>query len=146
MNLNVYLPDEIGQRAKADELNLSRMLRNALTAEFKRRDAMAEAVSDTQTYEFEWNTEALGEYTARVTGRQIWPDGEVGPTDHLAVYVTSDERVVLVYPNESDWEVITPDQDLLQELEKAFVPDLFDDVAQFMDLCRRLGVRPVIDL
>jgi hypothetical protein len=121
-------------------------LRNALTAEFKRRDAIAEALSDTQTYEFEWKTEELGDFTARITGRQIWPDRDVGPADHLAVYVKSDECVVLVYPSKQDWDVITPYQDLLQELNKAYVPDLVDDVAEFTELCRRLGVRPVIDL
>jgi post-segregation antitoxin (ccd killing protein) len=156
MNFNLYLPDEIGQRAKADDLNLSRMLRKAVTAEFERRDAIAEALSDTQTYEFEWKTEELGDHTARITGRQIWPDWEVGPADHLAIYLKEDGCVVLVYPIEQSWDVIAPHQDLLQALENAHVPDRIDDssmnsssmnsVAEFMELCRRLGVRPVIDL
>jgi hypothetical protein len=37
MNHNVYLPDEISERAKAAELNLSRLLRDAVTDELKRR-------------------------------------------------------------------------------------------------------------
>ena len=144
MNFNIYLPEELGQRVRSEDLNLSRMLRDAVTAEFKRRDAMAEALSDSQTYEFEWKDQD-GEYTARITGRQVWPDGKVGQQDHAAIYVASGNRVLVVYPSEQDHRDITPDEDLMDALRDAYVLDLVEP-DEFREVCRRLGVKPVIDL
>lgn len=40
MNIAVYLPDDIGKRAKAEGINISLFLRNALIAEFEKRDTV----------------------------------------------------------------------------------------------------------
>lgn len=41
MNITVYLPDEIGRRAKAADLPLSRMLRDAILAHFREQEERA---------------------------------------------------------------------------------------------------------
>ena len=67
MDITVYLPDEIGQRAKEHELNLSRLLRDAVTEELSRRGAVAETLKDSEVYEIELEGDA-GYYTGRITG------------------------------------------------------------------------------
>jgi post-segregation antitoxin (ccd killing protein) len=41
VDITVYLPDEVAQRAKAQNVNLSRVLRDALTAQFAEEDAVS---------------------------------------------------------------------------------------------------------
>jgi post-segregation antitoxin (ccd killing protein) len=45
MNINAYLPDELGRRAKEAGLNLSGLLREAVVAELERRDREALAAA-----------------------------------------------------------------------------------------------------
>jgi post-segregation antitoxin (ccd killing protein) len=105
MNHNVYLPDEISERARAAELNLSGLLRGAVIDELDRIDTL-EAAQDgmsEQTVDVEdRNGESLrlrftGKY---ITGRD--PD----------VYLTDEGKVVLVF-------------------EEAY--ETFDDVEDFSD-------------
>ena len=46
MDITIYLPDEIGKWAKEQDLGLSRMLRDAVEDEKRRRDARAAVTSE----------------------------------------------------------------------------------------------------
>ncbi len=81
MDITVYLPDALGARAKQENINLSRMLRDAITEEFAMRDAMK--TQDVQVYEVK-----LEEHVGRITGNKIAED------DRVQVFLTDDERVL----------------------------------------------------
>jgi post-segregation antitoxin (ccd killing protein) len=138
MNFNVYLPDELGQRVKSEDLNLSRTVRDAVTAEFKRRDAMAEALGSTATYEFHWQDQD-GDYTARITGKRVWPDYDY---ELLQIFVTADERVLAVYPDQMTYHRLDePGQDFTEN-----VLDVGLEGDELLEAFRALGLKPVIDL
>jgi hypothetical protein len=50
VDVTIYLPDEIGAWAKNQELPLSRMLREAVEDERRRRDAAARLAAEAKTY------------------------------------------------------------------------------------------------
>jgi hypothetical protein len=142
MNFNVYLPNEIGERAKAEDLNLSRLLRDAVSAEFRRRAAVSDVANrrpgDAQIYEFEWEDEDGG-YTARISGWRLWPDHD---DTTLQIFATSDNRLLAVYPDQQEsFRLDEPGEDLVtnmlgfglegDELREAF---------------RAVGLKPVVDL
>ena len=130
MNITVYLPDELGARAKAENLKLSRLLRDAVEDELRRRDAMAATLENVQTYELQLKDSRTGEaYKGRVTGKLI--DETHNARDDFEVYLTADGRV-LVY----DANGLRYDQVEEPETELAYFPDAL--IA--------LGIEPVIDL
>lgn len=133
MDFSVYLPDQIGERAKKEELKLSRMLRDAVIKEFERRDATEATLSSAQTYEFEMVTEEGRPYIARLTGARIAGDAGVG------AYLTTDKRVFL-----HDGVVITriDDDEVADVLRLAFV----DEPDEYIAACAALGIKAVIDL
>jgi hypothetical protein len=139
MNFNVYLPDEIGQRAKSEDLKLSRMLRDAVTKELERRDAMNASLDEVTTYEVDVLVPASGAvYVGRITGRQI-----AGAWD-TRIYLTADKRVLAYDAEEKRYERIDdPPEDLPKKLLE-WLGDLYPD--EVTDACEALGVRPVIDL
>jgi hypothetical protein len=51
MDITIYLPDEIGKWAKENDLGLSRMLREAVEDEKRRREAAAALAAEAGTYE-----------------------------------------------------------------------------------------------
>lgn len=142
MDVTVYLPDEIGARAKKEELKLSRMLRDAVTAELERRDVMAEALGEPETYEFTLDgREFTGldlEYTGRITGKLIAGNDP----ENVGIYLTTDGRVLAVYPDQRMYHRIDePGKDIVEMLLNAGL-----DQEEFADACRALGLKPVIDL
>jgi hypothetical protein len=92
VKLNLYLPDDIGERAKAadPDLNLSRLLRDAVEDELGRRERMAEMVDGASEHELELESPEGTRYTGVLTGKRVW----WGETDE-EVYVTTDERVMV---------------------------------------------------
>jgi hypothetical protein len=145
MDITVYLPDELGERAKNEGLNFSRMLRAAVNSELEQRDAMNDALSDElQTYEVEipYLDEATGETVpviGRVTGRQLFED------DAVAVWLKPDMQILILW-KAAGWEVQKPDsaQDAARSLGEYFLAS--GEPTTFIELCRKLGVKPVIDL
>jgi hypothetical protein len=136
MNLKVYLPDAIGEQAKAAGLNLSRLLRDAVSDELERRTAMSETLTKQQVHEVEI-VEDEGSYTGRITGTRIGNYVVRGGKGLLAVYVTDDERVI-VYDTErcKYWQVDDPQQELSDELAPA----------DYADAMKVLGLKAIIDL
>jgi hypothetical protein len=129
MDLTVYLPDEIGERAKEEGINLSGMLRAALIAELERRSKMRTAVDAPDTYEVRLVNPDGGEYTGRITGKLIDREGD------WEIYLTSDERVVIYNQFKCEHETLA-----LADARDRLSPE------RFPDALRVLGVTPVIDL
>jgi hypothetical protein len=130
VTINVYLPDEIGERAKEAGLNFSRMLRGAVEAELQRRDTIAATLKD-GLEEVEVD---LGEHTGYFTGKALADT----TSDGLDVYLTDDERVI-VYDG-SRLEAIVLD-DPANEL-----PDWVRDPHELTMISIELGIKPRIRL
>ena len=91
MNIVVYLPDAIGEKAKAAELPFSHLLRAAVEKELIRREAIANTLQDVKVYEEVIDTKN-GVVLGRITGKQI-AENDRGD---VRAYLTRDGRV-LVY-------------------------------------------------
>lgn len=142
MDITVYLPEKTGERLKTEmkdnDLKPSRIFRDAIDAEFRRRDAMTEALSDLEVYEFALQDDDGLEYTGRITGRLVAGDH---PSTG-AIYLTADKRVLVVWPEQMAYHRLdNPGEDLVQNLrEYAGSPE------EFAQACSALGIKPVIDL
>jgi hypothetical protein len=91
VDINTYLPDELGERAKAAGLNFSGLLRGAVSEELEHREALAKASKDAEEYllPVETEPETFRFYTARLVGKLLAEDEEVS----VEIYVTEDGRV-----------------------------------------------------
>lgn len=131
MDITVYLPDELGREAKAAELNLSRLLRDAVTDELTRRKEVEATLKDPQTYEIDIENENGDVYTGRVTGKLLVMGKDVD------IYLTDDERVILYdRMGLKYWEV--------DDLEQEARYHLTDD--EYVELLPALGIKPTIDI
>ncbi len=148
VNITVYLPDELGAKAKAAELPLSRLLRAAVEDELERRDTVEKTLSETQTYELEVLDEEDRPYTGRLKGKIIASDdtrtpvacedpGFMARERRSTVYMTDDERVI-VY-DEDDGK-IWPQEDPEEDLRSWLGP------GAYAEAMHALGLKPVIDL
>lgn len=135
MNINVYLPDELGekvraQEAKGEKLPLSQLLQEAVREELNRRESMAVTLQDPSEYEVALEDDEGRPYTGRITGSLIAEDRD------LTVYLTNDERVILYDPSRAAyWEIEDPEEEL-RSLERG----------AYAAACAALGITPVIDL
>jgi len=130
MDITIYLPDELGERAKREGINLSRMLRDELAVELQRRATMAQTLNSPQTFELSLEREGEG-YVGRVTGKRI-AEGR-----HVEVLLTDDERVLVYEERRSDYWVI---EDPEEELR-----DCLDD-DEYASALAALGLTAVVDL
>ena len=129
MDITVYLPDELGQWAKANDVNLSRMLRDAVTEEQMQRTAI-EATSATAT-EHKLDIEGdEGAYTLRFTGTRIAEDRDV------EVYLTDDEDVLVYEADKERYSILTDVEDLSDRLGQG----------AYIEAMHALGLKPVVDL
>jgi post-segregation antitoxin (ccd killing protein) len=133
MNVNLYLPDDLGKEAKDAELPLSRLLQDAVSDELERRNAMSETLEDTTTHELSLEDEEGRNYTARITGTDIARNDD----QDVDVYLTERENVVV---HDGDklryWVLNDPENDLRGWLSPA----------DYTDAMLALGITPVIDL
>ena len=130
MDITIYLPDELGERAKREGINLSRMLRDELAVELQRRATMAQTLNSPHTFELSLEREGEG-YVGRVTGKRI-AEGH-----YVEVFLTDDERVLLYDESRSDYWVI---EDPAEELR-----DCLDD-DEYARALAALGLTVVVDL
>src|SRR4051794_6611892 len=113
MKLNLYLPDQVGERAKAamPDLNLSGLLRAAVEHELQRRERLAAMAADAQEYELELLTEEGKDYIGVATGRKVGDD----------TYLTADGRLILYDREEGDYQALRLDEvDDLESIEGRF--------------------------
>lgn len=146
MNFNVYLPDELGEQAKAEELKLSRLLREAVVNELHRREVMGQALEEPQVYEVEIgdlredgeNIEDRGTYLGRITGKLVH-DSPI-----WQVFLATDRRVIIYNDDALTYDALEADATERELI--GFLRAHIDIDFEFADACRALGVRPVIDL
>jgi hypothetical protein len=135
MNVNVYLPDDLGEQAKQADLPFSRLLQEAVRDELERKAMVAKTLDMPQTYELELEDSEGRAYTGRITGKEIgWSvDGDV------IVYLTEDERVIV---HDSGRLVYQELSDPVNQL-----PDWFpNELGAVANTLHALGEKPVIDL
>lgn len=131
MNINVYLPDDLGAMAKAAELNLSRLLRDAVSSELDRKAALKETLNQKGIYEVRVEDRDGKVYMGRISGRHVASSGDKD------VYLTADERVIVYDRFRLKYlEVDDPIKELRSNLEPG----------AYMDAMRALGHKPVVDL
>jgi len=138
MDITVYLPDELGKWAKEHDLNLSRMLRDAVEAEKRRREATA--------------TLAAGAATHKLDVRE--PDGYGGGDDitvrfHGTLIATQDISgygSTEVYRGD-DGKVYVHDFEgqLHRDIESDALREIVDEPT-YIEAMRALGEKVVIDV
>jgi hypothetical protein len=152
VNVNVYLPDDLGEHAKAEELKLSRLLREAVVNELHRRKTMRETLEEPQVYEIEIgddvhidgeSVEERGTYLGRITGKLVHE------TPIWLVFLATDRRVIVYYGGDDarhDLRYYVLEADATEQQLIEFLRKHIDIDFEFAGACRALGVRPVIDL
>jgi hypothetical protein len=91
VNINVYLPDELGQRAKEAQLEFSALLRHAVTEELERRAELEAARDGMVSQEIEAYDRDRNPLLLRFTGKPI--GGDVG----VQGYLTDEGTVIIVF-------------------------------------------------
>jgi hypothetical protein len=125
MDITIYLPEELGKRAKDDaSVNLSRMLRDALTEHYHQEDAMEATLKDPTTIELDLENGTIGRFTGKEIGENV--------------FLTESGNVVGYDPDKLEYSVLEDPQNQLQ--------DLLPDPEEYAHAMNALGLRPVIDL
>ena len=131
MDITIYLPDEIADRAKRQNVNLSRLLRDALAAQFQQEDAMAKTLEGASQVVLQLENEDGRTYKGRITATKIAGSGDV------EVFLTEEENVVVYEENKCKYSVCEdPEEDLRGWLT--------DD--QYIEAMNALGIEPTVDL
>ena len=89
MDITVYLPDELGGKAKEAELPFSRLLRGAVEEELERQATMKLTLKNAGPCELHLEDEEGRPYVGQFVGTSVVEDRDV------QVFVTEDERVLL---------------------------------------------------
>jgi len=131
MDITVYLPEEIGTKAKSEGLPFSRLLRAAVETELKRRDVVSATLADPQEFELDLEDDEGRPYTGRLIGTVIAEGQDV------VVYVTEDERVLIHDESRSTVHQIEDAESELREL--------LDEEA-YLEAMNALGLRPVVNI
>jgi hypothetical protein len=126
MNVNVYLPDDLGKRAKDADLPFSQLLRSAVSSELERREGMSQSLNYTQTIELELTDRDGNPYTGRLTGTLLDSDRE-----GRAVYLAADERVIFYDADKGDYWI---------------VEDPGTELVRWPNALHALGIKPVVDI
>jgi hypothetical protein len=134
VDITVYLPDEIGTRAKEAELPFSRMLRDAVEDELARREVIGQTLSDG----IEEHEVDLDDVTGVITGKCL------GVTDDgdAEFYLTDDERLLVYDANRQQVsEVEDPEAELGEWIEQSG-----KDTEVVASVMRKLGLKPRVRL
>jgi hypothetical protein len=140
MDITVYLPDELGKWAKENDLPLSRMLRDAVEAEQRRREAVAGLAAAATIYE--------------LAAREPYEPAGDGPDIHVRLHGT-----LIATENVSDGHTST--QVYLGQDGKLYVHDFLGEfhcdvdpgqlqehvgVATYVEAMCAIGQVPVIEV
>ena len=131
MKVNIYLPDDLGARAKADGLPLSQMLQQAVRDYYQEAQAMATTLSSAREIILDLADDNGGRYKGRFTGTPI------GSDDRRSVYLLEDGRVLLYDEDNLSYHDISDNVE--QELEAL-------ERSAYIDAMTALGLEPVVDL
>jgi hypothetical protein len=138
MDITIYLPDETGRWAKEHELPLSRMLRDAVDAERRRREALDKTKGEAETFELaarEANSYGgFDEFTARLHGTLVGRQS-LGIHGSVDVYQGEDGKL---YVHDYDGQ-------LHRDVDPEDLSDHLNE-ATYLQAMRTLGEEPVIDI
>jgi post-segregation antitoxin (ccd killing protein) len=133
VDITVYLPDEVAQRAKAQNVNLSRVLRDALTAQFAEEDAVRATLEEARTVVLELKTDEGRAYRGRMEATLIGEDATTG----TAVYLRRSGEVITYRPEDHRFSTV---EDPATELI-AVLP-----TNEYIAAMDALGIVPEVDL
>lgn len=141
MNITVYLPDELGHRAKEAELPFSRLLRDAVTEELQR---VAELKHLEETNEAEFRTYSLkvsesdGDlWIARIQAKRIVA------TDGLDIFHTDKDDIVIYGCHSRAFQIYNAhDKEHISAFLKKIAPS--DD--EYVQVAKKLGLIRIVDL
>lgn len=140
MNVTVYLPDEIGQKAKAVDLNFSRLLRNAIEDEMQKIATAEKHLREESTeIDLPLYDEDGNDYVGTFEGRKL---GEVG----IEAYYMKDDGDVVVY-NADKMDYVTfdgIDDPALEEHLQTFPEGPSEEREDRVRLMNRLNIKPRI--
>jgi hypothetical protein len=138
MDINVYLPDELGAQAKEAGVKFSALLRDAVTLELRQRNAVESALVDSGVHTVHVEDDNGRCYDARIHGVGLARNAR---TDD-AVFLT-DSRQVIVYEGRAmRLHYVQSDPDVpLAEALRAWL-----DEDAYIDTMNALGLEPVIDI
>jgi post-segregation antitoxin (ccd killing protein) len=133
VDITVYLPDEIARRAKAQNVNLSRILRDALTDQFAEEDTMRTTLDAAQAITLELRTEEGRSYRGRLAAVRIGR----GAPDGADVYLRRNGDVVAHRAEDGVLTtVLDPENDL-----RSILP-----TAEYIAAMNAIGIVPEVDL
>lgn len=137
VDVTVTLPDDMRQRAKQEKLNLSQLLRDALAAEFEKKDAMTRLAAEPQTYEVSLRDHKGRNYKGKIVGKLIVDRGS------QAMYATADGRFLFVDSGGS-YDEVGPEVENVAVFLTEWLKGEPDD--EIIDAFEALGVEAVIEL
>jgi hypothetical protein len=122
MDITVYLPDEIGQRAKDEGLPLSQMLRASVIEHLSERDALASLLGSMETIELD-----LEDRVGRFRGTEL----------AKGVYLHEDGRVLWYDEHKLRLHVL---EDPVEDLRAILDED------EYVGAVSSLGLTPVVEI
>ena len=142
MDITVYLPDELGARAKEAEINMSRTLRDAVTDKLGRIEAVAELMEGATKHELSLEDDDGRAYTGRIVGTSI----VYNERNDVEVFVTEDGRLI-IYDGEGQAYY---DHGQVAEADRGEVGEVLrnrlQDNDQYLEAMGELGWEAVVDL
>ncbi len=131
MDITIYLPDELGTRAKSERVNLSAMLRAALTKHFMEVDAMNDTLKGAQPVLLELEDKDGRPFHGKITGTLL------AEWNNISIYLTDTGKVLAYDADKPSYQVIANPEAALRGV-------LDDD--GYSDVMDALGIVPTIDL
>jgi hypothetical protein len=132
VDITVYLPDEIGTKAKEAKLNLSALLRVAVVDELEREAIVAKTLGDSTVHEMTVeDDEGRGMVDVRLHGASL-----AAEQDGTAAFLTEDERLVVYDDRRHQLVWLTDEEDLRQWLSGR----------NYVKAMAALGKKAVIDI
>ena len=148
MDITVYLPDEVAQRAKAQNVNLSRVLRDTLTAQFAEEDAVSATLVKATTVTLELKTEEGRDYRGRMEATLIGKDVVRGTDVYLRqsgeviTYRSEDRRFLTVADPANELLAVLPTGDYIAAMDALGILPEVDLDAGFVAVAPAIGVVP----
>jgi hypothetical protein len=148
VDITVYLPDEVAQRAKAQNVNLSRVLRDALTAQFAEEDAVSATLEEAKTVTLELTTEEGRDYRGRMEATLIGKDVVRGTDVYLRqsgeviTYRSEDRRFLTVADPANELLAVLPTGEYIAAMDALGIMPEVDLDAGFVAVAPATGAVP----
>jgi len=148
VDITVYLPDEVAQRAKAQNVTLSRVLRDALTAQFAQEDAVSTTLEKARTVTLELTTEEGRAYRGRMEATLIGTDVRSGTDVYLRrsgeviTYRSEEHRFRAVADPANELLAVLPTGEYIAALDALGIVAEVDLDAGFVGVAPRAGAVP----